>query len=429
MKSRFLAILILATACGRKSSEVTFPTPGVAPTVSENTIVGLSREEYYDKVLGMLVGSAIGDAMGAPTEMWDRKSIRIHKHYVDSLDGLVGAHSPEGQWQTNMPGGSTTDDTRWKYLITGFLITQSPDTLNPSDLAKNILKVYDLELRALKVGPSDYPTINQNFSHLNWLIEWVKVAKPFADNDMYTYQHALNKFYGGEMTCAGMLYAPVVGAYFPGKPYKAYSQAYALSLFDIGYARDITSLTAAYVSKAMERDVNFSEITKITGEVDPQDYANSRLVGRLAYKAYKTAQSISFQAHAMREKEIPADIVIPDGFKHSALDYAQQQRAYELLEDQLQQIPFHAGEIHLINLTAIEFSKGDFTRALEFVSNFGRDNDTVGAVTGSILGAMWGFKKLPAHMTRIAIDVNRNIVGIDLEQLAQKLVDHRYPKN
>ncbi len=40
-------------------------------------------ETYYDRVLGGLVGSAIGDAMGASTEMWYRKDIQleIRLHY------------------------------------------------------------------------------------------------------------------------------------------------------------------------------------------------------------------------------------------------------------------------------------------------------------------------------------------------------------
>ena len=50
----------------------------------------------------------------------------------------------------------------------------------------------------------------------------------------------------------------------------------------------------------------------------------------------------------------------------------------------IQRLPFHAGEIHLVNLTALVYSDFDFASALEFVVNYGRDNDTTAAVTGSI---------------------------------------------
>ena len=36
-------------------------------------------------VLGSLVGSAIGDAMGAPTEMWSRDQIQAEYGFVSDL--------------------------------------------------------------------------------------------------------------------------------------------------------------------------------------------------------------------------------------------------------------------------------------------------------------------------------------------------------
>ena len=84
----------------------------------------LSKERLYDKVLGMLVGSAIGDAMGAPTEMWSRADIGINYGFVDDLDTLVREPSAEGPWEYNLPAGGTTDDTRWKKLVSEFLLTQ-----------------------------------------------------------------------------------------------------------------------------------------------------------------------------------------------------------------------------------------------------------------------------------------------------------------
>ncbi len=417
-------MLMLTTGCG-KTRESNFPSPSESAQPKESSEIVLTREEYYDKILGMLVGSAIGDAMGAPTEMWARKSIEIQKGHVDSLDFVVREWSPEGPWATNMPAGATTDDTRWKYLGVQYLLTQQQDSLNPFDFAKYIIDTYDQERVSMGDDENNYESIEKKFSHITWLIEWVKVAQPFLKKDLIEYNTKLSRFYGGEMSCAGMLYTPVMGAYFPGKPVKAYQQAYGLSIFDIGYARDISSLTAAYVAKAMEPGVAYKDITLITRELDPQSYFNSRLIGRMAYKAYEEAKNITSESRMFTEKDIPADIKLPVNFKHGALYYVQQQKAYSLLETKLQDIPFHAGEIHLINLTALEFSGGDFMKAMEFVTNFGRDNDTVGAVTGAILGAYWGAGKLPQDMVSKALKTNRETVGIDLEMLAQKLVDHR----
>lgn len=421
----FVMMLAIIISCTTPSTKDNFPEPTVTTRSVTATSISLSREQYYDKVLGMLVGSAIGDAMGAPTEMWDRKSINVQKGYVDSMDLVLREQSPEGPWLTNLPAGSTTDDTRWKNLGVEYSITQEQDSLNPVDFAKYIISVYDQERVGLANKSNEYENIERRFSHITWLIEWVRVAKPFVENDLIAYNNRLSKFYGGEMSCAGMLYAPVVGAYFPAQPEKSYQQAFGLSIFDIGYARDITALTSAYVSKAMEPGVSYDEITLLTREIDPEKYFNSRLIGRMAYKTLEQAKSITAEALSLTGQDIPSDLKLPSNFKHGALYYSQLQKAYSLLESRLQDVPFHAGEIHLINLTALEFSGGDFMKAMEFVTNFGRDNDTVGAVTGAILGAYWGVSKLPPQLVAKAIKTNRETMGIDLEKLAQQLVDHR----
>ncbi len=86
-------------------------------------------------------------------------------------------------------------------------------------------------------------------------------------------------------------------------------------------------------------------------------------------------------------------------------------------------MPFHAGEIHMINLAALIFGEFDFQRSLEFVINYGRDNDTVGAVTGSILGAYYGKSRLPVDMVKAVLQTNKEKLAIDLEKWAENLTD------
>jgi len=112
---------------------------------------------------------------------------------------------------------------------------------------------------------------------------------------------------------------------------------------------------------------------------------------------------------------------LPPYFPHDSLYYLQMQKAFELLDAKNQDIPFHAGEIHMINLTALLFCDLDFSKSLEFVTNFGRDNDTVAAVTGAILGAYYGASQLPAHLVDPVLKTNKNELGIDIQQLAKRL--------
>ena len=408
-----------------------FPTPTITDTLASfSWPASLDRATYHDKVLGALVGSAIGDAMGAPVEMWHRNSIFEQWGYIDGLVPVIREGAPEGPWEDNLPEGGTTDDTRWKYFMIQFITTQPGFAhLDNRAFANSIIKQYLTETKDLKAIDSfDPEPIDRAYRHLVWLQEWAKVAKPFFENDLEGYAFALNRFYGGEMACGGMLYAPAIGLAYPAQPDLAYHEAYQLGIFDIGYARDITGLTAALVAKAMTINTSIDDILAVNYETDPMKYFNSRLIGRQAFNTYKNARSIAHTAQQLTAADINPGTSLPKGFKRDSLEWFRMNKAFALLDQQLQHIPFHANEIHLINLTAIAYANGDFQKAMEFVVNYGRDNDTVAAVTGTILGAYLGYKRLPRALAQQTIEVNRQQLGIDLEDLAERLVNHRLPQ-
>lgn len=84
-------------------------------------------------------------------------------------------------------------------------------------------------------------------------------------------------------------------------------------------------------------------------------------------------------------------------------------------------MPFHAGEIYLQSITAMLYTDFDFLKTLIFLTNYGRDNDTTAALSGGILGAWYGFSKLPEKEKNQVVKVNKEVLGIDLEDLAMKL--------
>jgi hypothetical protein len=111
-------------------------------------------------------------------------------------------------------------------------------------------------------------------------------------------------------------------------------------------------------------------------------------------------------------------------------DLTYMQPAFERLDQHLQDMPFHAGEIYLQVLTAMIFSDFDFNNTLVFLVNYGRDNDTTAAIAGAILGALVGFEKLPENMKVQVLEINKNMLEIDLEKSASDLTQKiltRYP--
>ncbi|MEK6480720.1 ADP-ribosylglycohydrolase family protein [Catalinimonas sp. 4WD22] len=419
-------LLLFTIACtSDKKTTVPQESPSKAESTS-GTKPKLDTEIVKDKVLGMLLGSAIGDAMGAPTEMWSREDIKIEYGYVDDLDTMVREPSAEGTWDFNLPAGGTTDDTRWKKLMTEFLLTQEAwSPLDPNDFAQFIVRQYEKDIQSLKNTESfDPEPFEVNARRLAWLQEWAMVAKPFVEDDLQGYASALSRFYGGEMTCAGMLYAPAIGAFYPAAPQMAYDEAYRLALFDIGYARDISAITAALVAAAMNPEASPTSVINTLRDVDPQGYFKSRLVGRAAYRILKEARNIVYQVNQLKVEDVDVDqLKVPAGKNADMLWLARTQKAYELLDTRNQDLPFHAGEIHLVNLTALLLCEFDFEKSLAFVVNFGRDNDTTAAVTGAILGAYYGAKKLPPEMISQVLETNKGLLKTDIETLANQLYE------
>ncbi|MEZ5042927.1 MAG: ADP-ribosylglycohydrolase family protein [Saprospiraceae bacterium] len=430
----YLFVLLLLSACKPKSEQEVMTETEVKPHPQwerSNFIdPALTDSLLKDKILGMILGSAIGDAMGAPTEMWLRPDIVREYDYIDRVTLVLREPSAEGPWDFNLPPGGTTDDTRWKAILVDFFEKeavrrgQTPaPRLSAANFAQFLVDRYRAELQRLKdtegFDPGPY---EQNMRRINWLQEWALVAKPFADGDVEAYGYQLSHFYGGEMACAGMLYAPMIGAYYPGRPEVAYEEMYKLGIFDIGYARDISGLTAALVAEAMRAQPQKDSLLRTIINIDPDHFFRSRLIGRAAYRIFKDAETITREAKkATLSQWDEMKLTLPPHFPYDSLYYLQMQEAFRLMDKKNQDIPFHAGEIHLINLTALLFCDLDFAKSIEFVTNYGRDNDTVAAVTGAILGAYWGASRLPAYLKDPVLRTNKQQLGIDLPALAERL--------
>lgn len=375
---------------------------------------GLSKEAYHDKVLGFLIGSAIGDAMGAPTEMWSRDEIREKYGFVEGLDDMIREKSPEGIWINDLPAGGTTDDTRWKVLTMDYL-AQEGYAHHPKKFSAYIRQQYKEFLDVFKESEEQDSILQENsLMKSQWLLEWEKVSEAYLAEDLDQYIVSLGKFYGGEMVCAGLLYAPAFGLLYPRQPEKAYAAAFNHSIFDLGYAKDLSAISAAMVAMAMDTDLPPDSLMT-TMEIDPQGYFESRLVGRTAYTIWLKAKEISEQSRSFDT------LTQGNSFYPPSL-----QRAYELLDQHLQDMPFHAGEISLQVYTAMVFSDFDFMKTLAFLTNYGRDNDTTAALAGAILGTYYGRAQLPEKESRQVIQVSKEWLDMDLELVARNFTSRFY---
>lgn len=381
--TRFIAptlCLILFFSCQEPPSGLNIPSPEKQAYTTLK--LNLSEEAYYDKVLGALVGSAIGDAMGASTEMWHRKDIRLRYGYLTGLSPAVRPQSPEGTWEHNLLPGATTDDTRWKMAIAKY-VTQHKTEMSGEKFIDFIIEYYGSltrNLSDLRHTPKT-DVLDTQMEKIDWIKEWARVSMAHQKGPE-EYLKALNRFYGGEMSCAGQLYTPVFGL-ISKTPEEAYNLAYHHALFDIGYARDISSLVAAMTQMAL-RTKNIDSIINTATFVDPVGYQDSRLVGRISHSIADTSikNIMAIKASTRNDSSAFEDIHyrLPENFPGTRQEWTEQERAYQFLEKDQKAIAFHSGEIWQILITALEFGEGDFEKTLQFIINYGRDNDTVAAV-------------------------------------------------
>ncbi|MEO9892082.1 ADP-ribosylglycohydrolase family protein [Aurantibacter sp.] len=409
-------------SCNESTKDVAIPSPENSAFISD--IIKLSKEEYYDKVLGALVGSAIGDAMGASTEMWHRSEIQLKYGYINGLTPATREQSPEGTWDHNLLAGATTDDTRWKYFMVKYFSSTQGD-LNPENFSKFITDYYaslTKELGSDEVSRNPDLLDNQ-IEKVDWIKEWARVSLAYQ-NGGKAYQKAQNRFYGGEMSCAGQLYTPMFGL-LTSTPDEAYNMAYEHSIFDIGYAKDISGLVAAMTQTAM-RTKNIDSILNTAVFVDPLGYKSSRLVTRISQNVLDSSRRTVLVSRKLSAENDSIITAIPKGYPQTKQAWIQQDYLYSFLDNDKKAIAFHAGEIWQIMVTAIDYGQGDFQKTMQFIVNYGRDNDTVAAVAGMILGAKDGYNNLPEDLKTNVLKVSKENMGINLEALATEMTNNLY---
>jgi hypothetical protein len=416
LKALVFSVLVFSFSCTPSAERTDIPIP--AGSARDTTSVKLDRADMEDRILGAIVGSAIGDAMGASTEMWHRRDIQAQYGYITDLTTALREKSAEGTWQHNMVAGATTDDTRWKVLL-GDYMAQHRGEMGTTQFATFITAYYQERVDALAQEDTRSSTdvLDARVEQLNWIKEWARVTLAYQQG-IDAFLEAQHRFYGGEMSCAGMLYTPMFGL-VTHSPEAAYLVGVEHALFDLGYARDISGLVAALTNKALQTS-NIDSLLAIHQLIDPYGYQDARLIGRLSIQMLQDAQGMVQRARAMEVVDTTS-VKVPAGFPGTPVDWLQQQYLFADLEQRQKAIPFHAGEIWQILVTGLLYGEGDFEKTITFIVNYGRDNDTVAAVAGMILGAAIGYEQLPTDLKTQTLQVSKEVMGLDLEALARKI--------
>jgi ADP-ribosylglycohydrolase len=331
----------------------------------------------YDKILGCLAGGALGDAMGATTEMMTYQKIEELFGWVDRP--LPSGRTPDtARFSPGRPAGVYTDDTQLKHLVCEAIIRKN-GRVTADDLAATWLERMQ--------GWFYTPVVN-----------------------------AYHKVYAGDArpreaghgcmasNSSAMSISPI-GIINACNPTQAAQDAYDVaSLIHEGYARDGACAVAAAVAAAFCPDATTESILQAATDVlYPKGEMKARIQQALdlaqrtgEYKAFRRLfyeeMLLPFPQNALVSGSLP-----PPGFYDTA--------------DPRETIPTAMALVFLAD--------GDWRRAVEYAANFGRDADTTGTIVGAITGALKGAHTIPPEW----IDLLNRVNPVNQYTLAHQIGD------
>ncbi len=344
------------------------------------------NSRQYGSIRGGLFGTAIGDAMGGPVEMWSPDRIAGEHGWVRQLLPYTSPPNPTYVWEEEAPSGTYTDDTRLKALIAE-LILESGRSLTAGDLARAFREAH----RGASEGSLEQL----------WYAEWAEASEAFLGGTNSNTEPGIHGFYGGEMVCGGMIMIPPVGFLYEGDPETAYHAGYGLAFFDLGYARDATGVVTALVAASISENSTIDTVLD-AGTYDPHSLDKRQIFGRVCGRWMEMARDIS------RASRTRADLIL--GI-HKKL---------------LRSTPCDPAEMLGITVAILDWTKGDPVEAIPLAVNCGRDNDSVAGVVGLIAGTLYGIDALPEAWVDGVRSANPDP---DLDDLAHGLLNQLIAAN
>ncbi len=367
-----------------------------------------------DRILGMLMGSALGDALGGPVEFgdpavvrpvmpnardWDdhrRLDVQERERLADRLtlhsyEVLRPDPAPYGPWRRRGPAGTITDDTRMKIVLLRALArSEKGRPLTKEVIAEELVRFQPIEGKPASEELSKLTEEGLAEFRLaaNWLLGERDEARALPSE----------RLWAGIATCAGQMMMPPLAGCFAGRPEAAYRATYELDFIDAPLARDFCAalnagLAAALSPKLDHRpiDVRWSALFDAMRNVDPLRIARVPFTGRPLHRWLDLADQLAGQADGR-----PALL-------------------YESLEQRGH--PVYWWDAHftlLVPLAMLRFCRYDPLATLHLCLDFGHDTDSYAQVAGAMIGAVCGPGVFPARMCaavaeRLRVDFHEDI--------------------
>ena len=330
------------------------------------------------RAYGAFAGLALGDALGMPTQAMSPEQIRA---VYGRVTGLVDGDDSQ-PYAPGMPAGSVTDDTEQALLIASLLVRGGGSSsgrvaLDAGDFSHALLSWEDsmIERGSLDLlGPSTKAAL-----------ERVR-----AGDDPLTVGGL------GTTNGAAMRVTPIGIAVSTADP-EVFADA-VWSSCQVTHATRQGFQSAALVAAAVSLALDWPE-------------ASASDMTTLLWKAVSYVDSLPERGAWTPDPDVVA-----------ATRRAMQlvaNPASSSLECLVEQIGTSVASAHAIPMAFALLARDPSPRALLDAANLGGDTDTIGAITGAILGSVLGVEAFdPAMLTQVELTSHLDLPSIALELLA-----------
>ncbi len=361
--------------------------------------------ELRDRIRGSVLGQALGDALGAPFEFASPGAVREQsgQDWIDRLCAFTGVTGPHGPWQSPAPPGTGTDDVRYNRLFIDLVAELGGRMPDEAELAARLLDVHE---RPEEWFPGYGELARAQFEMWEGVsrgrLGQTSPAHPgISPEILATRSVGLNY-----PTMAGLLVMPSAGLLYPDAADQAYRAAYEAAFFDIAYAREATAVFAAAQSLALAGG-SPAGVVKSVLAMDPL-----HLGGYFGGPFLKeNLPRLLQKADGLRGHELAAWLSAE--LRHfSVFD------PYRALAVVFAALLAHPDEPMMVLQVAVNHMDVDDVGAARRLA----DIDCYAGIAGALVGTLFGDDELPADMVEQVLSANKAVYGIDLNQVAQRLI-------
>lgn len=350
-------------------------------------------QSFEEKIYGMLLGSAIGDAAGAPFEFFypAQRSKWTSSKTVLTIGGIrelglsfsLNAHfrkaSSYAHWVDYAPAGTITDDTRLKFILMNTL-RYHPEP-NASALAKEILN-FPQRL------PHGAPALCES-----WLSEFSKAARWQLDMRGDSTALPPERLWAGIPSIAGQMALLPLAALRHQDLNFTYKLAWELDFLDHGLARDMNAAVVTGLTAALQPGANWTSIEKAMRNTDPYGY------GKAAYGKRALNRWLDFA--------------------HMAVERSQGSpgKLFQILERELEAVVWWESWVPVVVVFACaEIADFHPLAAMQLCIEFGHDTDSYAQLMGAFMGALHGPGIFPESIQKTIVNRLKSDYQEDLMQ-------------